>query len=98
MVLALVITLPPACAAIGKPADARSPSVGADGGEKEVPWKRVAEKGYIPKLGAEQIYLGVSVATGFLELLEEQGRAVSESRDGIVFFKRTGEWIGMVEE
>lgn len=39
-----------------------------------------------PKLDVTKLYLGLSVAVGFLELLEERGQAVSAHREGVLYY------------
>jgi glyoxylase-like metal-dependent hydrolase (beta-lactamase superfamily II) len=42
-----------------------------------------------PKIDSKQLMLGLSVAIGHLELLEQEGTVVSSRRDGIVRFQRS---------
>ena len=52
-----------------------------------------------PKLGSGHLYLGLSAATGLLELLEERRLATQERRDGILYYRaaRTEGRDGRVE-
>ena len=44
----------------------------------------------LPKMREEQLYYGLSVAVGYLDVLEDRGAVVAEDRDGVVHYTR---WV-----